>query len=423
MANLDDLFRRSQRTVRPATPPDGQWERIRAGVKDAPKKNRPLGFWWGIASGLLMGLLISIAYGVETPGAVPVPSALLTDSIAPAAPPAEMVAVPQVITVYDTVTVIVYERVAAPPPPAVDLGRVAAYAKAFTSDATDTIAVAKEVPPLGPVAEVEINGLPPSLTSLHPLLLPANPSLRDLPTKLETRKVVPAALGWKGFTRVEQPDVPRGRWEFGVHTAFSLRSGDTYGGIYGSKGDPIFSRGFYSIDGREVEMFEKDNARVIIGIRPRFSSVNVQLARQLSSGIRLSFGLNLLDNSVGSPSRREIEEEVDFGEYFVYTADATKEEAFVLGAGYTFARRKRFQFTTGLQVIAYFSRNRIEREYAYSLLDRKYYPQASRNIRTVAINRFGVLPQLSLHYHLNDRLSLGTEIVPGLGLGARYKLY
>ncbi len=419
MAKLEDLFRRSlSETPPPATPPPGQWERIRQGVV-AP--SAPPSPWWRFAAGVVVGMLLAGMGGWF----VVVAPALRRPDVVPAVTPAEVErAVVDTVVRWrvDTVYVDRYASVANDQPPAwvarsrpLPLTWIAP--RPLSAPMIADLAAPRSILTTATLWEGSINPVEWQYEFNHLNVLPvkAVEPQRSINT-------VPADGGWRYFTVVTPPQRPAGRWEFGVHLRPQLISGTRNVELLRADSTQGFDRGTYTVAGEEVDLYGIDGTQVSNPIRPRLLATHVQLARQFSSGLRIGLGLIVARASDGRPSRGVLDAEGAGAEYFLYQKTTKTEFQVLLSLGYTFRLRRRLQITPGLTLGPRYRANEVIYDYIFSTADNRHYRQdifSSR--RGVGISNFDILPQLSLHYHLNDRLSVGTEIVPGLGLGGRYK--
>jgi len=93
-----------------------------------------------------------------------------------------------------------------------------------------------------------------------------------------------------------------------------------------------------------------------------------------------------------------------------------------LGAGYTFRRRKRLQPYLGLYLGSRFYEDSNLYQGIFrrsdSALDSKLISNQKKSGEFGDIFFFA---QAGLHYQLTECISLGLEIIPGIGVGGRYR--
>lgn len=423
MANLDDLFRSSQRTVRPATPPTGQWEQIISQVNAVPSPPRRGGFLGGLLIGLLAGLGFGVAllyYRGE-----PDCTGNFVEALAPAAAPPAVTVVTE--TVHDTVRIVEYLPAKLEPMnwSLADFSAAQLIQEKLATPRDDVRWGKKPMADFTKIIDSRFwNG---GVSSVHPedtIDLLAVRGFKPLPVKVET---VTPNLGWKGFTRVGKSEHPAGRWEVGVHFTPELTNGEVYGRTLNRTMGPNGQKEIYNIDGREVTLYNMNNSMdAPLRVRPRIEMVHVQTARQFSNGLRVGLGFGYEHQAAALPKGSAIRDVLSEGQYLVYTRDESKKYLGTIQVGYTFWRRQRLQVGLGLITGGYFRNDDLNPQYIYSVDERRHYSigKSSRTRQSgTSFYKWTVLPQMTVHYHLNDRLSVGAEIVPGLGLGARYKFY
>ena len=423
MTKLEELFRRSlSETPPPATPPPGQWERIRQGVVAPPA---PPSSWCKFLAGVVVGmLLVGIAgwYAVVAP-------ALRRPDAAPIALPA--------VTERAVVDTVVRWRVdtvyLTPQAPSV----LASRQRLFSVVPDFTIAPTKftRFDNRTGIEEPQQNARS-TKTSTSPIGTNVpNPVVWSqdyrFPEAIPYRQVtfnsvvdkVPATLGWKGFTRVEKPNRPAGRWEIGLHVTPEISSNTTIIELYSEEENDIRPAVNVTLDEREATLYYQgtNNIRQPHQLR-RLLTTHISVARQFSSGLRVAIGLYWYNHRFGGPNEQDLLPLLFEGEYYTYYSGREESLHTTFSGGYTFLRRRRFQFTVGALARVNFQRAFYRSTRIFSRDDREsYFFNYVENTQNGEIFSVDILPQLTLHYHFNDRLSIGTEIVPGLGLGARYK--
>ncbi|WP_420460696.1 hypothetical protein [Neolewinella sp.] len=423
MAKLEDLFRRSlSEPLPPATPPPGQWERIRQGII-AP--SAPLSSWWKFVAGVIVGmLLVGIAgwYVVVAP-------ALRRPDAAPVAMPA-VVERAVVDTVVRWRVDTVYLTLQAPPVPTsrervfANLSSPSFLAEKFSQfeQPVGSEEVWQDIRAQANSASLIGTRMPDRVVWSQDYRLPEATLYRQVKLKPVTDKV-PATLGWKGFTRVEKPDRPAGRWEIVLHVTPEISSNIAIIELYSEDENDIRPAVNVTLDERKATLYYQgtNNIRQPRQLR-RLLTTHINAARQFSSGLRVAVGLYWYNHRFGGPSEQDLLPLLFEGEYYTYYSGREESLHTTFSGGYTFLRRHRFQFTVGALARVNFQRAFYRSTRIFSRDDREsYFFNYVENTQNGEIFSVDILPQLTLHYHLNDRLSVGTEIVPGLGLGARYK--
>ena len=419
MAKLEEFFRRSlSQPPPPATPPVGQWERIRQEVSAPPGRRT---YAWsrfvaGVVVGMLLvgmgGWLVVVAPALRRPNPV---SATATGGIANFA--GDTVVRWRVDTVY----VDKYLFVGSHQPTLVARLDPLPAPRFAPRLLPPTLAVAApRTRSASSIASLLEGVIEPVAWQQEFSFLKITPAKATRPQR--NISTVPAEGGWKYFTVVPPPQRPAGRWELGVHLRPQLISGSTNVETLAADSTQGFKRGTFTVAGEELDLYGFNSTQVNIPIRPRLLAAHVQVARQFSSGLRLGFGMVVAKESDGRPPGKVLDAENSGTEYFLYRRTTATEFQGLLIFGYTFRLRRHLQVTTGLALGPRFRANQATYDYIFSEPDNRHFRQGLYSSRGgVGITNFDIFPQLSLHYHLNDRLSVGTEIVPGVGLGARYK--
>ena len=438
---LDDFFRENQRNVPEASPPPGQWEKIRNREMVHQPASAGAGWWW-LAGGLLLGLVIGWPLGgfmigndcealpqdaMNVAVAVPAPLSVAAAPAKVLAPPAkeQTKAAQKTAATSPEVKREAY-AVAAPIAPKTSPGtRTPASlsnhvsATEIPSPQTDTLLLSAAPQPTiaaGPDYAFVPGNIAP--LAINP---PAGRGLSDLRSELgaygSSAGIVVPPIARKAPTL-------KGRWETSLHLTPGWSAKSKSVQVLSSIDNGRTPQEF-TFNEQEVSLFNERPLNVDIGRRFNIQILSLEVGRQFPNGIRVGLGAywepsrwnGLIRDQENTFNAQLLEDE-----WAYYLAAESESLSLGLSAGYTFRRRKRLRPYLGFYLGSRFYREWRFVERIYRRSDRATDFQNRVNSRQYA--DFGNLfffAQAGLQYELNDHLSIGLEVVPGIGVGGRYR--
>lgn len=222
---------------------------------------------------------------------------------------------------------------------------------------------------------------------------------------------------------ITRAPVQLARWEAGLHVTPLVSGSRTDVYTYAEESNGSSPRS-YNFGNRTVNLYREDNVRQEIPRRFQVWIVSFELARQFSNGLRAGIGMAWLPPKVdGLIEHGEVlTNELSPGQW---ATNFTSEREYVLTTAqldYTFYRRRRFRPYLGVMLsyelyTNYRSMtNLFERSSGTTEVVSTSYAS-----RYPGDNGLLVLPRIGFQYDLNERISIGTEIMPGFGIGGRWK--
>lgn len=429
---IDELFREQQRKVPPASPPPGQWSRIAGGkMVVAGSASGLLTFSGLVVAGcvsfgtLLGGLYLlssgddssiethaavpSSAYGeVDTTGAILAPTTFLAPAAAPlsAVPPKPAMAtdLPSTATGRPVTAAASFPL---SPPPAAATGPE----KPDAGGANEAVSGSNSQPP---IAHAEPLPSPAVVSSLPPVAFVTVKS--EQPQPITTPTLNPAN------TKMRRPNPP-GRWETGLHVTPGLSGRLADVQVYTEERNGTFPWRFDFGDQR-VTLYDENQYRQRYQRRLKLDILSFELARQFPNGLRAGLGL------AWRPWSRDglielgevVSSELVTGQWASTPIWGRQDVFATIQLDYTFLRRRRFRPYVGVLLLYE----------AYTELKSQTILYDHRNGNTEVVstsfavgdendNGLYVYPRGGFQYDLTPRLSIGTEIVPGFGIGGRWK--
>ena len=473
MTKLDDLIRRSHaKEPPPAHPPVGQWagiqEALRKGREGVPPPPHPGG--WKFGGGLLMGLLIGLTLGAGLMyGVRPRADAQLCESF-----PLPERTQPLPIRMNSPVRQLEPPRLTGEElvavdltsPPTTEAGVVKfKVPTAYGLDLVGTPQGAARLanrdrvapPPLEVATSVRAFERPsiqlpqsvnpqsdPTRPSLAVQVLPAGSEITPLPIKRRYRIALPSVQlpsivltkladeqnpltkNKHTFKRLPLGERPRGRWEVGAsgllfdfRTQFVTRR---YQREPESPGEQLFD---VATDAGTAQLYRatRTDYQSASTSLPNQRIGYLEIARQFPSGVRAAVGILRSSDEQQVPTRVDFRDEVLAGAPFgSASVRAYREIMLGLAVQYTFRKRRRFRISPGIAVLASVDVREQQREYFYEAnSEGSVGSLITTTWRENFLSYWVPAPSLNLQYQLTRRLALSGDLLPGIGLGARYQ--
>lgn len=447
--SMDKFFRDQQANVPPATPPPGQWQQIRKGkLIVEPVSKRPVPYWW-LALGLCLGLGLGVPVGAyffsaqcpansvkevvvgvttakggeeKLSGSVPVPLTDIVPAAAPEKPLASVIGTSADLQA-STRSAILNNEAAKPADEVSDLLRLDVSIKSVS---------AEENTPKGEVV-TKVDSLNTAVGRPKEEGLAKLANAKQAPVRstrfgsLQSTLVRAAALAEVEPMKIKQRrPTPLARWEFGLHITPWRSSAAPAVRTY-SESDPGLglSPRSYEFDGQDVSLYSTNTLNPDLPRRFQLKVVSFEAARQFQNGLRVGVGMAWVPRHLeGLVNGREyLNAQLLSGEW---ARSYTIERQTVYGSvqlDYTFMRRRRFRPYLGLSLRTFVygdfnvQERLFERESGRSETINSIY-----SVNQIDLNSLEFLPRAGFQYDLSGRISVGLEIVPGVGIGGRWKL-
>ncbi len=440
---LDRMFRDAQNKVPYATPPKGQWDKIRRreSVSPASKEFPLLGGWvLGLLLGLGAGLpLGGYFFGASCPEAIDnVPIAELQTSevakelvlvggdIAPSTTTAPATAPKKQVYPKDESHSFFGKSPKKSTNPASSKSQNICSKTVPTTktanlgagvDSTISDDLAKLNLPPKERASVGLSPLTDSNELLEPVLSSRNQSIQgDLASFAHRTPINPP----KKFSKKANPS---GRWETGLHITPWLSEASTGVFTYTETMNGNSPRAF-TVDGSDVVLYPVNTLNPNLNERLQVRFLSFDVARQFSNGLRVGVGLFWQPRiSRGLINEQEyLNAQLLAGEWARYVSVVTQTLSTSLSVDYTFRRRKRFRPYLGVTLQSNFYQDGNSAQFLFE----RESGRVEELYRVYSINSadFGnlrILPRTGFQYELTDHLSVGMEIIPGIGVGGRWR--
>ena len=446
--SLDKLFRDAQRSVPPATPPPGQWDRIRAGELTVPAgAKRPVFVWWlglALCAGLGMGVpLGGYVFGGECPAealtgssaerpgnsnpfARPRVQGELAEAMSPAENTAPLTSTapasaprkasrPNPLSPSDAQAT--QRPLAAPAAP--ENRRTTGQDTALRPEPDDAPPGSPATPAPGEKPRTTPPGID-KLTAPGPVPVSVSGPLRPrylLAAKTTGLKVIPVDIGRKSYD-------PLTRWEVGLNVAPLLLRRYAFGQTYTTADNGGTPREV-SFGGQNLNLYDARFFRLNLPRRLALHSLNLRAARQFRNGLRLGIGFDWTPNSFASINRAS---QLPVGqlqgrEWATFSTWQYQRINASVIADYTFLRRRRLRPYLGVMVSSPLYLRSERTAYLQELsTGRAEVTELVRDIRTFDFTNRWTQFRLGAQYDLGSRISVGLEVVPDAALGVRWKL-
>lgn len=271
------------------------------------------------------------------------------------------------------------------------------------------------------------------------------PGILNLPLKsarsgsLQSRLAAAAALSPTNPVEVKRRvSQPLARWEFGAYL-YPDRSEATTRVATFSEMDNGSRPQQFDFGNREVTLYATGNLFPELDRRLRVNSVNFELARQFSNGLRLGLGVAWTPPQTdGLLNEREyLNEQLLPGNWATYSTFKTQAVYTSARLEYTFLRRRRFRPYAGVSFQSlFFTKYKFQQRLFERNSENSETINSTTFTSTPVFGRLQVSPLLGFQYELSERFSAGLEYVPRVsrgfvetadtrsrvGLGCRYRL-
>lgn len=448
--SLDDFFRDQQANVPPASPPPGQWERIRNGelVVD-PVGKQPVPYWW-LSLGLCFGLGLGVPIGAyffssqcptnlaekvvfastvvtDSEGELSVQGPALSTFPAPAVAPEKTQAGVTItsVGVEKPSNLIDNSNKSVPPDTDVhDSLKRSLTTKKSAGEESYTEHLALEI--LDSLKSTEGHLMEEKAQVIYEL-----PTFGPAPVKsvrfgsMQSTLVRTAAQATATPFEIKQqkPVVPT-RWEFGVHVTPWLSNATTAVQTFSETMNDRTPQNF-RLAGRDVSLYPKNSLNPDLSQRLQVFMVSLEVARQFPNGLRIGTGLAWQPRTTRGLRNEDayLNAQLLEDEWARFSNFTTQYLSASLNLDYTFYRRRRFRPYVGVLLQSNFYSDRNEGYFLYERRSRDL--ETYRRIYTTTKADFGnlrVLPRAGFQYDVGQHFSIGIEVFPGVGIGGRYKL-
>ena len=426
MSEFDDLARSGARRIPPAQPPVNGWERLQRDLAAPQRSPRGLfHFGSGFVGGLAMGAVGMMLLWQSPPcTAESSETAALTQTTI-VAPTDQVIAAPQEVE-NETVTVAEPSLPALAPPrqsvaatATYEPTEVSVFSPVVAQPIIDTVGIANAGTTSNTIRVVD--PLP-----VRPTRRPTTPKrfkpFASLPPIQLAAQATPTPK-WT-FQRNDPQSQPAHRWEVGA-SAFVIGQQERLFG-YGLTEAPnsFDDRGFTTSLNNRERTFYRDGSSNLYETRRPFAirTAYLEVAHQFPKGLRLSAGiLGIAEGDRGT--WKPAEAFTELGAESEFTEVTTTSARSLYGSfalQYTVFRRRRFRLSPGISLLTDFGTGRADTRY---LTVGGQVPTGSQTSYERSGSRFLLRPVPSLHfqYHLTRRLALAGDVMPGIGIGARYR--
>ena len=443
MSDFDDRLRDSHRRILPIAATEAGWQGVRQRIQLPPARIPPAGrfgagFGWGAVTATALCLLLHQLFfaAPETP---PRPERPVVEAASETSAPANGIPLADrqsavVVGTEPARTETATRTTAAP----AGSGNRSEYSITSGSPISNepgegtigpaSTAAAKFSAPATPPANRPVAQLSATIagTSLSPVSLRQRPLILPLPAAAPvfTNAVDPQQPKWT-FQRIERAQQPAARWEVGA-SAIAFAQRETYFArpllrqpfAPGQAGTPV------RIDGREDTLytaprFDSENYTNPFGFRMGY----VEVAHQFPNGIRLSGGL--IAQSDGNAGNRRPEEVfnrlTDGNDYTLVEVNAYRALYTALTFQYTIFRRRRFRLSPGFSLLGHWLSTRTTTDYVVEGQGLPTGSQTSLSHKRQLWSEVDLVPSLQAQYQIGRHVSLTADLLPGIGVGARYR--